>query len=98
MAGLQMGAGQVDEPPAPFVRLLCQVLPFVLSTEHEELAMRFLKSNTIERNLAETDLKLEFVKSAGKSDAEKASGAVGCPDKLPRPVVKQAEIIKDINC
>ena len=83
--------GQLDEPAAPLIRLVSQVLPFVLSTDQEELAIRFLKTNTIERSLLENDL-LEFVKSAGKSDVDKALEQLDATDK---PKAGRADLIKN---
>jgi hypothetical protein len=92
-AGLQMGGHLLDEPAAPLIRLLSQVLPFVLSTDQEDLAIRFLRTNRLERAVLENDL-LEFVKSAGKSDADKALELLAAPDK---PKAGRADLIKDTS-
>ena len=40
MAASQMG-NQLEEAPAPFIALICQVLPFVLGTDQEDLGDPF---------------------------------------------------------
>ena len=91
-AGLQIGK-QPDESPISSIRLLAQVLPFVLGGDQEEIAIRFLKGNTLERPAIEDEL-LEFVKAAGKSDDDQALEKLESPDK-PKPLGDN--IIKDTS-